>query len=95
MLKSGADVNAINAVRRHISRMNGGNMAKRIQARGAELIGIDIYDAFGFGATGDIKEPYPFHGTPMGPDTTTLDDARAMISDYALENRLPASIIRS
>ena len=94
MLKSGADVNAINAVRRHISRMNGGNMAKRIQARGAELIGIDIYDAFGFGATGDIKEPYPFHGTPMGPDTTTLDDARAMISDYALENRLPASIIR-
>lgn len=94
MLKSGADVNSINAVRKHISRMNGGNMAKRIKERGAELIGIDIYDANGFGATEDIKEPYNFHGTPMGPDTTTLDDARAMIHNYALEDRLPESIIK-
>lgn len=93
MLKSGADVNAINAVRRHISRMNGGNMAKRIRERGAELIGIDIYDAFGFGATDDITKPYDFHGTPMGPDTTTLEDARAMIQNYGLADRLPESII--
>lgn len=94
MLKSGADINAINAVRRHISRMNGGNMAKRIKERGAELIGIDIYDAFGLGATDDIAEPYyDFQGTPMGPDTTTLEDARTMIQNYDLTNRLPKSII--
>ncbi len=94
MLRSGADVNSINAVRRHISRMNGGNMAKRIRERGAELIGIDIYDATDMGATGDISKPCDFHGTPMGPDNTTLEDARAMIRDYALEDRLPESIVR-
>ena len=94
MLKSGADVNAINAVRRHISRMNGGRMAQRIKERGAELIGIDIYDAAGMEATGDILKPRDFHGTPMGPDNTTLEDARAMIRDYALEDRLPESIVR-
>ena len=39
LLKSGAGIYEINAVRRHISQMNGGMLAKRIAARGAELIG--------------------------------------------------------
>ena len=66
MLKSGADVNAINAVRRHISRMNGGRMAQRIKERGAELIGIDIYDAAGMEATGDILKPRGFSRNAHG-----------------------------
>lgn len=94
MLKSGADVYSINAVRRHISQMNGGNMAKRIKESGAEMIGIDIYDGSQYGATEDIMEPIEFHGTPMGPDKTTLEDAKSMIRDYALEDRLPKSIIK-
>ena len=36
MLKSGAGIYEINAIRRHISAMNGGMLAKRIRERGAE-----------------------------------------------------------
>ena len=54
MLKSGAGIYEINAIRRHISAMNGGMLAKRIRERGAELIGFGISDAVGTPATGDI-----------------------------------------
>lgn len=47
MLKSGAGIYEINAIRRHISAMNGGMLAKRIQNVGAELIGFGISDAVG------------------------------------------------
>lgn len=40
MLKSGAGIYEINAIRRHISALNGGMLAKRIQSVGAELIGF-------------------------------------------------------
>lgn len=94
MLKSGANIYEINAIRRHISQMNGGMLAKRIQARGAELIGFGISDGIGTPATGDIGIPYKdYKSTPMGPDATTLDDARKVIRDYNVESRLPKSVV--
>lgn len=94
LLKSGAGILEINAIRRHISEMNGGMLAKRIAARGAELIGFGISDAVGTPATGDIGVPYAaYRGTPMGPDPTTLEDARRVIRDYGLEERLPRSVV--
>ena len=94
MLKSGAGIYEINAIRRHISQLNGGMLAKRIRDRGAELIGFGISDAVGTPATGDISVPYKnYKGTPMGPDQTTLDDARRVICDYGVEARLPKSVV--
>lgn len=94
LLKSGAGILEINAVRRHISQFNGGMLAKRIAARGAELIGFGISDAVGTPATGDIGEPYQhYKGTPMGPDQTTLEDARRVIRDYDVADRLPKSVV--
>ncbi|WP_274651259.1 phosphopyruvate hydratase [Paenibacillus humicola] len=94
MLKSGCGIYEINAIRRHISRMNGGVLAKRIQARGAELIGFGISDAVGTPATRNIGEPYPdYRGTPMGPDQTTLEDARRVIRDYDVKDRLPKAVV--
>ena len=94
LLKSGAGILEINAVRRHISQLNGGMLAARIAARGAELIGFGISDAVGTPPTGDISQPYTaYRGTPMGPDQTTLEDARRVIRDYALEDRLPRSVV--
>ena len=94
MLKSGATIYEINAIRRHISAMNGGMLAKRIRERGAELIGFGISDAVGTPATGDISEPYKnYKGTPMGPDQTTLEEARRVIRDYGVEERLPKSVV--
>ncbi len=94
MLKSGANILEINAIRRHISQLNGGMLAKRIQKTGAELIGIGISDAVGTPATGDIGVPYAnYRGTPMGPDQTTLEEARRVIRDYDVAERLPARVV--
>ena len=90
LLKSGAGIYEINAIRRHISQTNGGMLAKRIQAAGAELIGFGISDAVGNPPTGDIGIPYrDYASTPIGPDKTTLADARRVIADYDLADRLP------
>ena len=94
MLKSGAGIYEINAIRRHISAMNGGMLAKRIQERGAEMIGFGISDAVGNPATGDIGIPYAkYASTPIGPDKTTLDDARKVIRDYDVADRLPKRVV--
>lgn len=94
LLKSGAGIYEINAVRRHISALNGGMLAKRIQAVGAELIGFGISDAVGSPATGDIAVPYSaYKSTPIGPDMTTLDDARATIVNRDVADRLPRTVV--
>lgn len=94
MLKSGAGIYEINAIRRHISALNGGMLAKRIEDRGAELIGFGISDAVGTPATGDIGIPYAkYSSTPMGPDKTTLDDARNVIKKYDVAQRLPKRVV--
>ncbi|MBB3129137.1 phosphopyruvate hydratase [Paenibacillus rhizosphaerae] len=94
MLKSGCSIYEINAIRRHISQMNGGMLAKRIQDRGAELIGFGISDAVGTPATHNIGEPYQdYKGTPMGPDQTTLEEARRIIHDYDVKDRLPKAVV--
>ena len=94
LLKSGAGIYEINAVRRHISALNGGMLARRIQDVGAELIGIGISDAVGSPATGDIGKPYEsYKSTPIGPDMTTLDDARNTIVNRNVEDRLPRRVV--
>ena len=94
MLKSGADIYEINAIRRHISKFNGGMLAKRIVDTGAELIAFGISDGFGTPPTGDIGIPYEkYLATPFGPDQTTLEDARRVIHDYDVKNSLPKSVV--
>lgn len=94
MLKSGAGIIEVNTIRRHISQVNGGMLAKRIQSVGAELIGLCISDAVGTPATVDIGIPYAkYKGTPIGPDPTTLDEARRIIRDYNVADRLPKNVV--
>ena len=94
LLKSGAGIYEINAIRRHISQTNGGMLARRIQSSGAELVGLGISDAVGNPPTRDIRVPYDqYASTPIGPDRTTLDDARRVLIDYHLTERLPQTIV--
>jgi glycerate-2-kinase len=69
-------------------------LAKRIQTVGAELIGFGISNAVGSPATGDIAVLYAaYKSTPIGPDMTTLDDARATIVNRNVADRLPSSVV--
>jgi len=93
LLNSGAKILEINAVRRHISRTNGGRLAERILRRGAELINIIVSDSVGIKPTSHRGNPVFFVGTPVAPDGTTIQDARETIINYDLREKLPKSIV--
>jgi len=94
LLESGAKISEINAVRRHISRTNGGRLAERILGRGSELISLIVSDGVGPSTQlqSERKKPAKFFGTPMAPDGTMIEDARKMIENYDLSEKLPRSI---
>jgi glycerate-2-kinase len=92
LLNSGARILEINAVRRHMSATNGGRLAQKIEAKGAEMINLIISDVVGDRATADPGQPTKFFGTPVAPDNTTLEDARNVLKKYDLLYRVPKSI---
>jgi len=76
LLKSGAGIYEVNAVRRHISQTNGGMLAKRIATVGAELIASGSPTPSARRPPGTWHPYAQYKSTPFGPDQTTLDDAR-------------------
>jgi len=93
LLQSSARILEINAVRRHISAVNGGRLAQRIEAKGAEMINLIISDSVGKRPTLDPAEPTEFFGTPVAADATTLRDACDVLERYQLLPRVPRSIL--
>lgn len=91
--KSGATTREINAVRRHISRSNGGRFAQRIEARGAELINLLVSDTVGDPPTADRSVPARIYGTMVAPDDTTIQDARDAIDHHVLRDQIGYSIV--
>jgi glycerate-2-kinase len=89
LLKSGARILEINAVRRHISATNGGRLAQKVEAKGAEMITFLISDGLGAKPTIDPAQRVVLYGTPCGPDGTTLQDARDVLAKYGLTAKLP------
>ena len=84
LLRSGATIGEINTVRKHLSRIKGGRLARR--ADPARLVTIAISDV-------PRDEPSAIGSGPTVPDPTTLADARAIISKYKLD--LPAAVTRA
>jgi hydroxypyruvate reductase len=81
LLRSGAVIGEINAVRKHLSRIKGGRLARH--AHPAKLLTIAISDV-------PRDEPSAIGSGPTVPDPTTLADARALVAKYKLE--LPAHV---
>ncbi len=93
LLKCGANILEINAVRRHISQVNGGRLAERILAKGAELINFVISDAVGAKPTADRNHPCFYQGTPIARDQTTIPDALNTIRKYGLTADVPKAVM--
>lgn len=91
--ESGARILEINAVRRHISKTNGGRLAKRIEETGAEAIALILSDVVQNPLMVGREGSQQFFGTPIGPDDTTIQDALDAIDKYGLRHRMPQSII--
>lgn len=75
LLKSGADIHEMNAVRRHLSRIKGGRLAAA-GARAGRILTLAISDVPG-------DDPATIGSGPTVPDPTSLADARAILDKLA------------
>ena len=83
LLQSGAAIDEMNAVRKHLSRIKGGRLARR--AYPARVVTLAISDVPG-------DDPAVIGSGPTVPDPTTLADARAVVARYRLD--LPEAVTR-
>ena len=81
LLKAGAAIDELNAVRKHLSAIKGGRLAKA--AFPATILTLILSDVIG-----DRLDVIA--SGPTAPDATTFDDAAAVIGKYGLWERLPA-----
>lgn len=84
LLRSGAAIGEINAVRKHLSGIKGGRLAAATRARVVTLILSDVPgDDVGTIGSG-----------PTAPDATTYADACAVLQRFRLWHRAPARVRR-
>jgi glycerate 2-kinase len=76
LLRSGAPIGEINTVRKHLSRIKGGRLARA--GRRAEIVTLAISDV-------PRDDPSAIASGPTVPDPTTLEDARAIVAKYRLD----------
>src|ERR1700716_2214342 len=76
LLRSGAPIGEVNTVRKHLSRIKGGRLARAGQR--AEIVTLAISDV-------PRDDPSAIASGPTVPDPTTLADARALIAKYDLK----------
>jgi glycerate 2-kinase len=76
LLRSGAPIGEVNTVRKHLSRIKGGRLA-RAGSR-AEIVTLAISDV-------PRDDPSAIASGPTVPDPTTLADARAIVAKYNLK----------
>ncbi|MCP4937435.1 MAG: glycerate kinase [bacterium] len=81
LLRSGADIVDINCVRKHLSRIKGGALAKTVAP--ARLVTLAISDVVG-------DDPSSIASGPTSPDQTTLADARKILGNHHI--KVPTSI---
>ena len=75
LLRSGAPIAALNTVRKHLSRIKGGRLARA--AAPARIATLAISDV-------PHDDPAVIASGPTVPDTSTLADARAIIAQYGV-----------
>jgi hydroxypyruvate reductase len=75
LLRSGAPIGEVNTVRKHLSRIKGGRLARA--GRLAEIVTLAISDV-------PHDDPSAIASGPTVPDPTTLADARAIVAKYDL-----------
>ena len=81
--RSGATIDQMNCVRKHLSRVKGGRLATAF--RGKLLLTLIVSDVVG--------DPLDVIASgPTSPDPTTYADAAAVLDRYGLTDRVPAAV---
>lgn len=85
LLQCGATINETNTVRKHISRLKGGQLARL--ASPARLVSLVLSDVIG--------DPLDIIASgPTVPDESTFADCRSILEKHGLWDKLPATVIR-
>jgi len=85
LLRSGATITEVNAVRKHLSVVKGGWLARR--AAPAKVVTLILSDVLG-------NPLDAIASGPTMPDPTTFDDALEVVDRYGLRGALPAPVRR-
>ena len=84
LLKSGADIREINTIRKHISKVKGGQLLNFLKP--AKVVSLILSDVVG--------DPIEYIASgPTSPDSSTFKDALSIIKKYNLVNKLPKSVV--
>jgi glycerate 2-kinase len=84
LIRCGATINEINSVRKHLSLVKGGQLARIV--RPAQLITLIISDVTG-------NPPEVIASGPTVPDPSTFIDALKVIEDYALTTDITTGVL--
>jgi len=83
LLESGADIGEINCIRKHLSLLKGGGLAKR--AYPSRLLTLILSDV--------VEDPLDVIASgPAVGDPTTFADAMAIVSHYSLVDKVPRTV---
>ncbi|WP_439550361.1 glycerate kinase type-2 family protein [Falsiroseomonas sp.] len=82
LLASGATINEMNCIRRHLSAFSGGRLA--VAAHPARVVTLAISDVPG-------DDPTVIASGPTVPDPSTFEDARALVAHYGMV--LPQAVV--
>ncbi|MDA8218486.1 MAG: glycerate kinase [Dehalococcoidales bacterium] len=84
LLRCGATINEVNSLRKHLSQMKGGNLARA--AYPATVVSLLLSDVVG--------NPLDVIGSgPTVPDTSTFRDAYGVLERYGIVDQVPASVV--
>ncbi len=83
LLRSGAPIEEVNAVRRHLSTLQGGRLSQRLHP--APVVTLALSDVIG-------DAPESIASGPTVPDPTSFDDAIVVLRRRSLWERLPTRV---
>jgi len=83
LLRSGADIRELNAIRKHLSRVKGGRLAEKMAP--ASILGLVVSDVIG----DDLSA---IGSGPAVADPTTFSDCLEIVARYGLEKKLPGNV---
>jgi glycerate 2-kinase len=84
LLQSGADIDEVNTVRKHISRIKGGQLA--VAAYPAPVCNLLLSDVIG-------NRPDIIASGPFVPDNSTFYQAKAVLQKYKLITKVPEHVL--
>jgi len=83
LLRGGADIHALNTVRKHLSRVKGGRLAETIYP--GRTVSLILSDVIG-------DNPEVIASGPTAPDSTTFGEALAILERLDLAGRIPPEV---